>query len=265
MPCHDFDLCFTGGWFSLAARMTTQSWPIFVMDWLGLPALALLAGLLLYRRWNREFPLFFFYVVAAEVIGLARLATSSNKAYLKIYWISDALIVALAFLATYELFVKRLFPGFYRIRFYRYLFPVIAILFTFLAASSVFLSGHFSLLNKTIKAYEFLRAAILFVFVGLMLIMGRRWDRQEFGIAFGFGLDISASLAFIGLWTHSATRSATLGRWPVLAYDLACILWLYCFWPAPKQQVITQLSPEALQEAKKWEGSLKKFIAPGKE
>lgn len=238
---------------------------MFVMDWLGLPALALLAGILLYRRWHREFPLFFLYVVASELVGLVRLATSSSKDYLKIYWISDALIVVLAFLATYELFIKRLFPGFYRIRFYRYLFPVLAILFTVLAAASVLFAGHFSILNKTIKAYEFLRAAILFAFVGLMLIMGRRWDRQEFGIAFGFGLDISASLAFIGLWTHSTNRNATLERWPVLAYDLACILWLYCFWPAPKQQRTAPLSPEAVEEARKWEGSLKKFITPGKE
>jgi hypothetical protein len=244
--------------------MTTQSWPLFLMDWIGLPALALLAGILLYRRWYREFPFFFFYVIAAEVIGLVRLATSSSKIYLQIYWISDALIVALAFLATYELFVKRLFPGFYRIRFYRYLFPVIALLFIFVATFSVLIGGHFSLLNKTIKAYEFLRAAVLFVFVALMLIMGRHWDRQEFGIAFGFGLDISGSLAFIGIWTHSATRSAALGRWSVLAYDIACILWLYCFWPAPKAQWTPKLPPEALDQAKKWEESLKGFIAPGK-
>lgn len=244
--------------------MTTQSWPLFVMDWIGLPALALLAGILFYRRWHREFPFFFIYVVAAGVIGLLRLATSSFSMYLKIYWISDALLAAFALLATYELFVKRLFPGFYRIRFYRFLFPAIAVLSTLVAAGTVLFGGHFSVLNKTIQVYEFLRAAVLFLFVALMLIMGRQWDKQEFGIAFGFGLDVSVTIAIIGIWTQTSNKSVELGRWSVLAYDIACILWLYCFWSAPKTQLPPSLPAGALHEAKKWEDTLKSFITSGK-
>jgi hypothetical protein len=100
-----------------------------------------------------------------------------------------------------------------------------------------------------------------------MLVMGRQWARQEFGIAFGFALDVSMSLALIGLWSRSANRSPLLDRLAVIAYDLACLIWLYCFWSAPKSSGTTSstpLSAENLHEAKKWEETLKDYIAQGK-
>jgi hypothetical protein len=112
-----------------------------------------------------------------------------------------------------------------------------------------------------------MRATILLFFVALMLVMGRRWARQEFGIAFGFALDVSMSLALMGVWSRSANRSPLLDRLDVIAYDLACLVWLYCFWSAPPTQASIEsptLSTEALQEAKKWEDSLKDFMSQGK-
>jgi hypothetical protein len=55
-----------------------------------------------------------------------------------------------------------------------------------------------------------------------------------------------------------------LARWSVIAYDIACLIWLYCFWTSPKVQAPdppAPLSPDALHEAKKWEETLKDFIA----
>jgi len=241
----------------------------FLIDWLGLPALAVLAIMLIYRRWYRYFPFFLVYVIAAEVIGLVRLAAVSHpQVYRKIYWTSDTFLAACAFLATYELFFKRLFPVFYRVRFYRLLFPAAAIVVTMAAVLNALIGGHFSILATTIHIYEFLRAMILFFFVALMLVMGRHWDKQEFGIASGFALDVSISLMLFSTWTHTSSRNAAIVEWwTVIAYDLACLIWLYCFWPAPKTSAAsppTALSPEALDEAKKWEGSLKDFITSGK-
>ena len=246
-----------------------QSWLQILIDWMGLPSLALLAGLLFYRRWYKEFPFFFFYVITAELVGVSRLffMGSAGKIYIYAYWISDTALAAFAFLATYELFVKRLFPVFYRTRIYRYLFPVMAITMTCMAVLAALLGGHSSIFAKTIRAYGFLSAIVLFFFVALMSVMGRVWSKQEFGIAFGFGLDVSTSLALIGVWSYSSTHSVILDRLSVFAFDIACLIWLYCFWSAPKTSVaspLTGLSPEALNEAKKWEGSLKDFIAPGK-
>jgi hypothetical protein len=101
-----------------------------------------------------------------------------------------------------------------------------------------------------------------------MLIMGRQWTRQEFGIAFGFGLDVFTALLLLGTWARSSSgRSAAISAGAVVAYDIACIIWIYCFWRAPKSEpaVPTEpLSPGALHEAKKWEESLKDYISPGK-
>jgi hypothetical protein len=248
--------------------MTEHHWLWFVLNWLGLPALALLAIILIYRRWNRVFPYFLIYVISAEAIGLIRLAASRflPGGYSKIYWISDTVLAAAAFLAAYELLFRRLFPAFYRVRFYRSLFPAAAILITVLMIVSALFGGHFSVLATAIHTYEFLLGAALFFFVLLMLVMGRHWGKQEFGIAFGFGLVASTSLIMLSIWSHASRRTAFAG-WSVVAYDLACLIWLYCFWTAPKDQEATAspaLSTEALQEARKWQGSLKDFMSQGK-
>lgn len=248
--------------------MTDHQWLWFVLNWLGLPALALLAIVLIYRRWNRVFPYFLIYVISAEAIGLIRLAASRflPNAYSKIYWISDTVLAAAAFLAAYELLFTRLFPAFYRVRFYRSLFPAAAILITVLMIFGALLGGHFSILATAIHTYEFLRGAALFFFVLLMLVMGRSWGKPEFGIAFGFGLDNSTTLMVLGAWMHASKR-ASLAGWSVVAYDLACLIWLYCFWsarPAQAAPASPALSAEALQEARKWEDSLKDFMSQGK-
>jgi hypothetical protein len=249
--------------------MASHNWIQFVIDWIGLPALALLAVVFLFRRWHREYPFFFCYVVGAELVGVARLlfARSLPGMYFQIYWASDTALAAFAFLATYELFFKRLFPGFYKTRVYRLLFPGMAILITVFVAIAALVGGHSTALPTATRVYEFLRATVLLFFVGLMMLMGRNWSKQEFGIAFGFGLDVSTSLFLIGIWSHTSNRSAILGRLAVLAYDIACLLWLYCFWAAPKSQAVLPappLSPDALLEAKKWETSLKDFMSQGK-
>jgi hypothetical protein len=244
-------------------------WLQLVIDWMGLPALALLAVVLLLRRWYRDFPFFFAYVIGAESVGIARLifTRAPFNQYSRVYWISDTALAVFAFLAAYELFFKRLFPAFYRTRFYRYLFPSIAVLIAVAVSVLSLLDGHSSVLPATSRVYELLRAAILACFVMLMLVMGRHWDRQEFGVAFGFGLDVSTSLAVIGIWTHTANRNALLGRLSVIAYDIACLIWIYCFWSAPKSQLVPVLGPEGegvLHEAKKWEDTLKGVLGPSK-
>jgi hypothetical protein len=80
-------------------------------------------------------------------------------------------------------------------------------------------------------------------------------------------LDVSASLTLLGTWAHNSSRSAIIAGWSVAAYDIACLIWLYCFWNAPKAQATVPpgpLSTEALHEAKKWEDSLKDFMSQGK-
>lgn len=248
--------------------MGEHIWLRFVLDWLGLPALALLAIVLIYRRWGRVFPYFLIYVIAAEAIGLLRLVASRvfHDTYSKIYWISDTVLATAAFLATYEVLVKRLFPRFYGVRLYRSIFPIAASLITILMVLSALFGNHLSRLAMAIHTVELIRGAALFFFVLLMIVMGRRWEKQEFGIAFGFALDVSATLMLLSTWTH-ADKRASLADWSVVAYDIACIVWLYCFWAGPKDPGTISsvpISAERLREVKKWEKTLKDYIEPGK-
>ena len=245
------------------------NWANILVDWFAVPSLALLACILLYRKWYREFPLFFSYVIVTEFVGLTRYITSKGSpiVYSYVYWISNLVVVLFAFLASYELFVGRLFPRFYKIRFFRILFTLAAILVNVLLVIAAIYGNHKRWLLLSARIGEFLRAAVVFFFVALMTVMGRKWEMKEFGIAFGFGLDVAMSLASVTFWTQASKRNPLIGRIPVIAYDIACIIWIYCFWSAPKSEPAVPtapLSPEALLEAKKWEESLKDYISSGK-
>jgi len=244
--------------------MPSSNWTFAVIDWIALPCLALLAGVLIYRKYHREFAFFFAYVVATDLIGITRLLASRNpgKAYYYVYWISDIGVAVFAFLATYELFIKRLFPAFYRVRFFRYLFPASALVITLLGAATAIYGGKLAALLITVRVYEFMRAAALFFFVALMVFMGREWKREEFGIAFGFSLDVYATFATLLLLSGNS-RNELVNRLPAGAYDIACVVWIYCFWSAPRAPLsppLEQMSPEKLHEARKWEQSLKDFL-----
>lgn len=239
-----------------------------IIAWMSLPSLALLAGILIYKKFHREFPLFFTYIVATDLIGVGRFFASraGRSFYYYTYYISDIAIAALAFMATYELFIKRLFPAFYKTSFFRYLFPTAAILITLLGASTALHQGDGRLLLAGIRVYECLRAGTILFFTALMVFLGRHWTKQEFGIAFGFGLDVSATFATFILLSRDPNAGIFIRAIAVLAYDIACIVWIYCFWTAPavKDGPPPSLPADALPEAKKWETGLKDFIASGK-
>ena len=246
-----------------------QNWLYGFIDWLALPSLALLAIVLIYRNQHKQFPFFSLYVIATELVGLTRLAASGAPAlvYSYVYWISDIIVVLFSLLAVYELFVQRLFPGFYKVRFFRYLFPIIAILINVVVVLIAVYGNHKRLLLLSARAGEFLRAAILVFFVALMIVMGRQWEKREFGIAAGFGLDVSTSLAALAIWSHAPSNNGLVSRVPVIAYDIACLIWLYCFWNAPTTEPVGPQSPlpaEVLQDAKQWEATLKDFMSQGK-
>jgi hypothetical protein len=241
-----------------------------IVNWLSLPILTALAGIFLWRGLNREFPLFFGFIVVSDVSTVLRFVAqfSSPRAYFYSYWITDLVIMVFNFLAIYELFVTRLFPGFFKIRFYRYLFPLMAAAIIFLgwltALESPDKNAAFFIEARVL---DFAMAAMLAFFAGLMMLMGRVWTRYDFGIATGFGINAAVFLFASAMWVRTHYRPSSVDHLPLIAYDISCLIWLCCFWSAPKIQgpVPPQpLAPEALHEAKKWEQSLKDFMSQGK-
>src|SRR5690348_13836298 len=249
--------------------MIATGWIWNLFGWAALPLLAVLAFIFLYRRWVAEFPIFFSYVLITEAVGIARVFGSSAPQHVNfyIYWFSDIIYSLFALMATCELFIKHLFPGFYKIRFYRYLFTIAVVMTAFDSIIVAPISGHATVLASTIYIYNLVRAAVLFFFVALMLVMGRQWNKLQFGIATGFMLDVAISLADLGIWSHTPSLNVLIGRISAIVYNLSCLIWIYCFWTAPKSTVKSLsgvMHTDRLQEARKWEEVLKDFLTSGK-
>jgi len=110
--------------------------------------------------------------------------------------------------------------------------------------------------------------AILIFFGFLMVVMGRRWTKQDFGIAFAFALNSAAALITSAVWVRTRYQVRAVDKLLVLAFDVSCLVWLYCFWSASEKVVaprFSELDPQMVQQARGWEQQLKTWIAPPKD
>src|SRR5438309_9628449 len=144
--------------------MTPLIWVWTFLAWLSLPLLALLACVMVWRRLHREFPFFFLYVVVAALLGVVRFVVFKNfpKAYFYVYWWSDFIGVLAALLAIYETFLRRIFPGFAAVRFYRYLFPPAGVIMPVMAFLTV-LHSHDTraCFLATSRVVDFVRSSVM--------------------------------------------------------------------------------------------------------
>ncbi len=250
--------------------MPLSNWIWDVVAWMSLPLLALLAGVMVWKRLVREFPFFFTYVTVTAVIGVIRFVAYkgySAKVYFVVYWSSDFVILLATFLAIYEVFLRRTFPGFTRVRFYRYLFPIVAFILT-VAVLVMALQAHDrrAVFLTISRVFDFLRSAVIGFFVLLILLMGRTFTGYDFSIISGFGIQAALALAHAAVRLRGS-RSTTMEHLELIAFDLACVIWLWSFASGKKNTPhddFHETNSAALHEARKWEGSLKDFIAPGK-
>ncbi|PYP86317.1 MAG: hypothetical protein DMG65_19165 [Candidatus Angelobacter sp. Gp1-AA117] len=242
-----------------------------IINWLSLPLLGILAGILVRRKIPRIYPAFFVYIVAEFLSGTIRWVvyyssgrTGVTRVYAITYWTTDIVITMLALLVVYELFLKQIFFQFRRIRFYRYLFPVAALVIIVLAGLNATNNIKLTLLLKSLHIIDFVRAATIFFFIALMLFMGRRWKKFEFAIALGMAIDACTFLAVYVIPMSPANVHSLAHTLPVIGYDVACIVWLVYFAKAEKQMeapLIEPVTPELVQGAQQTEENLKDWLA----
>src|SRR5215467_11810517 len=177
--------------------------PIYleIIYWVSTPILAVLVGLFLKRRLYREFPVFFSYIIVVILGDIPRFVTYrfSFPAYARTFWITQLLNTVLALAAIGELFLKRVFSQFHKIRSYRYLFSIAAVVITLLATITFLGSIRNSVLLSGLQAMDFTRVSLLCFFFVLMLFLGLEWSEYEFGLALGFALDAAAFLGAFAL------------------------------------------------------------------
>ncbi len=251
--------------------MTKTDWLWVSLGWFSLPLLGVLGGVFLWRRLYRELPLFFSYLLAAFLVGSIRLVTyrlGTPRAYFLVYWYSDFVLVMTALLAIYEVFLRRLFPKFHKVRLYRFLFPgavcAVALLAFLTAAHSPDRNLAFAAISRS---FDFLRSAVIGFFAAITLLMGRGFAGFEFWIAAGFGIQAAVALANAALRTRLPHATAVLDAIEIITYDLACLIWLIAFWKPEKRTeflAADQLDPEMLHQARSWETLLKNWLTPGR-
>lgn len=242
----------------------------YFLAWFPVVALLLVFCFLVARRTYRELPYFFVYVLNALLIGVARYAAYflSRDLYIYVYWISELAGAVVVTLALYEVFLRRLFAKFHKVRFYRSFFAIVALvvlvltIFTALQAPD---EGKAFLMAS--RAYDFVRTAILVVLVALMALMGRQWTRFDFGIALGFGVQAAMALINAAVRTRLHYQPTVLDLVEAVSYNLSCLIWLITFWKPESPRALfsgDQLNPQMLKEARTWETTLKEWLAPGK-
>lgn len=206
--------------------------PIYleIIYWLPTPILAVLVGLFLRRKLYQEFPAFFCYMVVAILGDIPRFLTYrfSFPAYAKTFWITQLLNTVLALAAIGELFLKSVFSQFHKIRIYRYLFSIATAAITLLATITFLGSIRNSVLLGVLQALDFTRVSLLCFFFVLVLFFGLEWSQYEFGLALGFALDAAAFLGSFAL-RQLGLFHGFVTVLPVIAIDLACIVWLISF------------------------------------
>jgi len=242
-----------------------------LLFWFPVVILTLLSAVFLWGRIWRELPLFFFYIASAAPLGLLRFTVYhwNQSAYFYVYWISELAEAVIFSLALYEVFIRRVFPRFHKVRFYRGLFPSAAVAILLLTIVAVLFSpDRKSAFQVASSAFDFVRTAFLVFFMVLMLLMGRQWGRYDLGITLGFGIQAAAALANAAVRTRlGGHRSVIFDTAEIVTFELACVIWLITFLKPERSDRLQPAGPldaSVLPQARSWESVLKEWLTPGK-
>ena len=228
--------------------------------------------LMVMRRSYRDFPGFFLSIVLSLGTTLTGLATRNNfYLYLRVYWVSEALYVLLAFWALLEVF-KSVFRNFYRLRWFRLLFPAIGVLMLAtavvrsIASPPAQVNRAFAVIIFSELAVRFLQIGLLFLFFALIRFFHMLWRQQALGIALGFGISAAGSLVVFLLRSEFGTKFDYVVRIaPPIAYTLAVVVWLLTFLtPQPDsalQGPASGITPEAmLAEVRQYRSTVRRIL-----
>src|SRR6185312_3198810 len=152
---------------------------------------------------------------------------------------------------------KSVFRNFYRMRWFRMLFPAIGVLMLCtavirsLASPPAQVNRSFAVIIFSELAVRFLQIGLLFLFFALIRFFHMVWRQQALGIALGFGISAAGSLVVFLLRSEFGTKLDHVVRiTPPIAYTLAVAVWLLTFLTpqpaAPLQGKASALTPEEM-------------------
>ena len=222
---------------------------------------------MLHRKLVEVFPVFFTYsvLVPAREILLFFVQNHLNL-YSRIYFFSEAIVVALSLGVIYEVIWHLIRPYPFLRRFaFRFFWIVAAIalavgLTMFLSSSpSVQRDPLLEIIILAERSVRFLQACWLIVLVLLMSRLGLTWQYYAVGIATGFGLFSASYLALLELEAHlHLITYETLQLLNSTAYNGAVTIWALYFVPSRARKVIVESLPDT--EIARWNEVLSEYL-----
>lgn len=222
---------------------------------------------MLHRKLVGIFPVFFTYSVlvpAREILLL--FVRNHSDLYSRIYWFSEAIVVALSLGVIYEVIWHLIRPYSFLRRFAFTFFRIVAAvalglgLIMFLSSSrSIEPDPLLEIIVMAERSVRFLQACWLIVLVLLMSRLGLTWQHYAVGIATGFGVFSASDLTLLELQAHLHLISyETLALLNSTAYNVAVTIWALYFVASRPRKVIVESLPDT--EIARWDEVLSEYL-----
>jgi hypothetical protein len=228
---------------------------------------SVIVTVMLHRKLVEIFPVFFTYsvLVPAREILLFFVRNHLNL-YSRIYFFSEAIVVALSLGVIYEVIWHLIRPYSFLRRFAFSFFWIVAAvalglgLIMFLSSSrSIQPDPLLEIIVMAERSVRFLQACWLIVLVLLMSRLGLTWQHYAVGIATGFGVFSASDLALLELQAHlHLITYETLALLNSTAYNVAVTIWaLYFVASRPRKEIVESL-PD--MEIARWNEVLSEYL-----
>jgi len=238
--------------------------------WFAHPALeAGLAGILLWRKLHRTFPIFFSYVAFQIPVFALLFSLRGERFYTVFYyssWGTTAISVVLGFFVIHELF-QEVFRPYHTLRDLGSVLFKWALLVMLLVAGVVAASTASATEEPLRTGIMTLQRSVRVVQCGLILFLlvfsrylGTNWRQKSFGIALGFGAFASVELALVAInaATDNVFNQVLSNFINMIAYDATILIWIgYMISKSPAREPATyMLRPQ------RWEDGLSAIQHP---
>jgi hypothetical protein len=238
--------------------------------WIAHPAIeAVLAGFMVKRKLNKQFPVFFTYVlwqIANFLIlfPLCKMGPAYYDAYFYVSWLSAAVSLGLGFKVIHEI-VLNVFQPYHALKDLSTILFRWAALVMLLVALVVAASNAGSNISPITQAVVTAQRCVRVVQCGLILFLlvfskylGISWRQYSLGIALGFGGYATIELGAFALFAGGQIQARTVGETQAVCYSLALLVWIgYAALKSPEREDATKLLT-----SQRWEQSLTDIQTP---
>lgn len=202
---------------------------------------AFLIGYILKKKLNREFPIFFAFLMVSTLSDTTNIVVSflfKYKVYYYTYWTGLALTVALGFAVLHEVF-RHVFRPYESLRtfgstLFRWSTIVLLMIGTVMALSSAPatrspITNYIFTIDRSVQLMQCGLALFLFLFARQL---GVTEGHRVFGIAVGFGVAAATHLVAVTLRSHFPTQTSQFVLQIVnqAAYLTSVIIWTVYMW-----------------------------------